>query len=196
MCVKGPNIFETWGINMRLVRNMYSFAKMFASYSSSQLSVVLTSALKPQFKVETYHRSFSHFHQPEKRLFFRCLLVFSCTLDSFPSSLPDFSKEGRQEERDAYICVESHLQPALLYSIPWFGCREEAGLDCTELWSLMVIGTWAERQCHYHIYIKSWLSTERRSVYMFTATSANIQGKEREISIWKCQMWQIAIEVG
>lgn len=60
MCVKGPNIFETWGLNMRLARNMYSFAKMFVSYSSSQLLVVLASALKPQFKVAMYHRSFSH----------------------------------------------------------------------------------------------------------------------------------------
>lgn len=42
--------------------------------------------------------------------------------------------------------------------------------------------------------MKSWLSIEGKSVYMFTSTCVNTQGKERQISIWKCQMWLRALK--
>lgn len=42
---------------------------------------------------------------------------------------------------------------------------------------------------------KSWLSIEGKSVYMFTSTCVNTQGKERGISIWKCQMWLTALKL-
>ena len=105
MCVKGLNIFETSGPNMRLAKNMYSFAKMSVTYSSSQLLVVLTSALKPQFKVATHHHFFwsaLHFCQAFLPLFFMLAASWSSpptALNLFhPTSLISVRKGDGEKE--------------------------------------------------------------------------------------------------
>lgn len=121
---------------------MHPFSKLSVGCSSPQLSLLPAAAPKPQFKVIIYHLFFFFFSF--RMLFTSAKKKRGCSWCWFPSHLPDFRKDKSWGERKAHICAEAHLQPALLYSMLWFGCGEEAGLDCTGLWSLLVIGTCAE----------------------------------------------------
>lgn len=96
---------------MRLTKNMHSFSKLSVSCSSSQLSLVLAAAPKPQFKVAMYHLFFSECSLPLPRR--KEVALYA---GFHPTSL--ISVRIRDGEKEMLTSVQRHIcsQPSCIQS--------------------------------------------------------------------------------